>query len=154
MDDLRRDDASEDGAFSAGATLHPFLRLLDKMPPGFHLKENFIDDGFENVLISLCDDVCVWNHHIGRGPQSYGRIFDFSALQLPISPLGLMNSLRKPLYDLWQWLLCHLPSLDLASLLVVFYPASRGTRWHTDLYPQNEKEGYGKHVSLLSDTVL
>ena len=157
MDTLRSHDASGDGAFSAGATLYPFPRLLDKMPPCFHLLENFIDDGFENVLISVCDDVCVWNQHTGRGQQSYGRIFDFSTLQLSTSPLGLINSLPKALYDLWQWLLCHLPSINLASLLIVFYPPGRGIRWHTDLYPQNGREGYGKHVvgvSLLSDTVL
>ena len=36
-------------------------------------------------------------------------------------------------------------------------PTCRGIRWHTDLYLQNGREGYGKHVvglSLLSDTVF
>ena len=40
---------------------------------------------------------------------------------------------------------------------MVLYPPGRGRRWHTDLYPQSGREGYGKHVvevSLLSDTVL
>ena len=61
------------------------------------------------------------------------------------------------LYDLWQWLLCHLPSINLASLLIVFLPPGRGIRWHTDLYPQNGRGEYRKHVvgvSLLSDTFL
>ena len=42
MDHLKSDDASGDGAFSNGATLYPFPRLLDKIPTCFHLKENFI----------------------------------------------------------------------------------------------------------------
>ena len=91
MHALRSHDASGDGAFSAGAGLYPFPRLLDKMPPCFHFLENFINDGFENVLIYVYDDICVWNHHTGRGQQSYGRIFDFSILQLSTSLLGLIN---------------------------------------------------------------
>ena len=63
-----------------GATLYPFPRLLYKMLPCFHLLENFVKDGFENIPLSVCDEVCVWNHHTRRSQQSYGRIFDVSTL--------------------------------------------------------------------------